>query len=251
VSSSTAMGRVLAWPSPNCTSPHGSLLDSNMPILLDRDISIGAYGAMESHGHVRDESSSPTARPQTKVESELSLKILRVKLMQAMSATLQAVDLTAKTWVSGHVEIALYAAREYSKLGSLSGSILAICRELREVEEADQKRRPPIEPIETIAVALSSICRHANDASLQFVTLQDAGRHEWLRDIVPMGECITRSLRLCVVAFANREIAHAISAIREIDDSWYEKSIATDLVRMMENVHIVALQLNCVAVYEI
>jgi hypothetical protein len=227
---------------------------------------------VESHGRARDDSSSLEPQRQTIAVLDRSSKILRVKLMQAMSAALQAVDLTAKTWVSGHVEIALYAAREYSKLGSLSGSILAICRELREVEQTDQKRRAPIEAIETIAVALSSICRHANDASLQFITLQDSGRHEWLRDIVPLGECITRSLRLCVVAFANREIAHAISAIREIDNCqwmysqtqntqmftqsgmtglWYEQSIVADLARMMESVHIVALQLNCAAVYEI
>jgi hypothetical protein len=205
-------------------------------------------------------------------ELERSLKILRVRLMQAMSGTLQAVDFTAKAWVSGHIEIALWAAREYGKLGSLAESILAICRELREVEQAGEKRYSAIEPIETIAVALSSICRNANDASLQFVALQSVGGHEWLRDLVPMGECITRSLRLCVVAFAKRELAHARSAVRGIDDcrwvysqtqktqmftqsgmtgSWSEQSIVTDLVRMMESVHIVALQLNCAAVYEI
>ncbi len=201
-----------------------------------------------------------------------SSKILRARLMQAMSGTLQAVDFTAKAWVSGHIEIALWAAREYGKLGSLAESILGICRELREVEQANEECRPAIEPIETIAVALSSICRHANDASLQFVALQSVGRHEWLRDVAPLGERITRSLRLCVVAFANREIAHARSAIREIGDcrwvysqtqktqmftqsgmagSWSEQSIVTDLVRMMESVHIVALQLNCAAVYNV
>jgi hypothetical protein len=192
--------------------------------------------------------------------------------MQVMSGTLQAVDFTAKAWASGQIEIALWAAREYGKLGGLAESILAICRELREEEQAVEKRYPAMESIETIAVALSSICRHANDASLQFVALQNVGRHEWLRDIAPLGERITRSLRLCVVAFANREIAHARSAIRGIDDcrwiysqaqktqvftqsgmtgSWYEQSIVTDLMRVMDSVHIVALQLNCAKVYDI
>jgi len=236
------------------------------------DTLVASSASVETPERFRTAANRRDSWLRTEAEFERATKNLRVKLMQMMAGTLRAADCAAKACSSGHIEIAVYGAREYDGVDCLLESILAQCQGLRKMKQISEERLALIELIETISLSLSFVCRHAHDASLRVVTLLRAGAPKELRDMAPLGECITCSLRLCLVAFANRKIAHAIGAVRRIDDCrWMcarrqetqavtesgragmrsEQSIATNMARMMESAYVVALQLNCATIYNI
>ncbi len=197
-------------------------------------------------------------------------KHLRVKLMEMMRATLRAVDYTAKACRSCRAEIALHAARERDKLGCLPASIRAIYHRLRKGNELDDETLETVEAIRAISVALFFACKHAHDASLHIASLAGEGRYMRSQAHASLSECINRSLRLCIVAFASREISHAESALRNLSDCQFlwtrgermrivmraefgestrEQLIEQSLVQMMESVRTVALLLTCPTFY--
>jgi hypothetical protein len=198
------------------------------------------------------------------VASEVFARRLRSELIAMMRVSLRGVDYTAKACASRRAEIALRAVGEMKDLESIRKSILATVEELREAREYKGYLKRLCEAVLTIAANLSSVCDCASDVSSHIVALGRDGMEQRPQNLMVLSACISRPLRLCIVAFVNKDVACAQSALRQMNEyrriatrnweaqtdvpidasHWRDQSIAMDLKKMREGVRNIALQLT-------
>ncbi len=239
------------------------------PSRISSDWNAMLFGTAKTHGTAREASTNSQA---DLTEFRRSLKHLRVKLLEMMRTTLRVVDYTAKACGSYRAEIALHAAGERNKLGCLPISIRAICHRLHNENELNDEALEILGAMRAISVALVFACKYARDVSSHIASLVGEGRYMQSQVRTSLSDCVNRSLRLCIVAFVNREISHAESALRKLNGCQFifslregtrivtqtemgrslrEQPIEKGLMQMMDSVRIVALQLTCPAPYSI
>lgn len=188
---------------------------------------------------------------------------LRVELIEMLRISQRAVDYATKACESGHYEYAQHVRSGGDRLHYLGHKILIATSKFREAQKPDGAKLVLNESACKIAMALFFICQHAYGVALRAAAFSAYGVYKPSIDLVTMGMRVNSAMRLCVVALMKNRIEHAEQALHQIgiwrcvtaQRNWlqdslaqpmvaetsYEQSIAISLLKIMDNVHSIAL----------
>jgi hypothetical protein len=219
--------------------------DSHSPLCR---VPITSEFATETIGGATDESSS---------------RHLRIELIEMLRISQRVLDYATKAYESGRPEYAQHARSGRDRLDYLSHKIFIATSELREERQLDDTELAFNEFLCKISVALFFICQHAYDVASHAAELSAHGIYRPLKDIVIIGTHVNSAMRLCAVALIKKKVEHVEQVLREIDiwrrdtnqGSWprgfvaqsmpaetiREQSIATSLLKIMDNMRAIAL----------
>ena len=194
---------------------------------------------------------------------ESSFRHLRIELIEMLRISQRVLDYATKAYESGRPEYAQHARSGRDRLDYLSHKIFIATSELREERQLDDTELAFNEFLCKISVALFFICQHAYDVASHAAELSACGVYKPLKDIVIIGAQVNSAMRLCAVALIKKKVEHVEQVLREIDiwrrstnqRSWprgffaqsmpaetiREQSIATSLLKIMDNMRAIAL----------
>lgn len=199
------------------------------------------------------------------MSNEQSSQALRLTLTKMLQISQRTVDYATKAYTWGHPDFVYQAGREREELDHLSQKILVIVRSLRDKERVDIKQLRSNEAIRLISKFLSSLCFHAYKMSFQAAIASNHSTNRKSQKLIWMSERLNCSMRLCVLAFIDREIKYAETILlhasewehRSTGAIWHqdcsssempaddlqERPIMENLHQMMRNVYAIALEL--------
>lgn len=192
---------------------------------------------------------------------EQSRQALRLAFTQMLQTSQRTVDYATKAYIWGHTDFVRQTGHERQKSEHLCQTISAVVQSLRKEESLSVERLRFNEAIRLIATFLHSLCQHAYEMSLY----TDKNTEQRPQELIWMSEQVNCSMRLCVLAFVNKEIKYAETVLHSMSDWKYydtkargkqnyklltapdsdsqEKCIAVSLHRMMKDVYAIALEL--------
>jgi hypothetical protein len=195
--------------------------------------------------------------------NEGSIQPLRLELIEMLRISQRALDYATKAYESGRPEYSLHARSGRDRLDYLSHKLFITTSELREARQLDDPKSAFIEFICKISVALFFICQHAYNVSSHAAELSTCGVYKPLKDIVIIATHVNSAMRLCAVALTKKKVEHVEQVLREIDiwrrdtnqrgwpqgffahsmlaETILEQSIATSLLKIMDNMRAIAL----------
>ncbi|HTF69846.1 MAG TPA: hypothetical protein VK638_44925, partial [Edaphobacter sp.] len=188
---------------------------------------------------------------------------LRVELIEMLRISQRTVDYATKAYESGRYEYAKHARFGSDRLDYLSRKLLTATSKFREAQKLDGTKLAFNESVCKIAMALFFTCQHAYDLALRAAEFSACGVHKPSKDLVTMGMRVNSAMRLCVVALMKKRVEPAEQALHQIDNwqcdrdqiNWprgpfappisarasCEQSIAISLLKIMDNMHSIAL----------
>ena len=194
---------------------------------------------------------------------ESSFRHLRIELIEMLRISQRVLDYATKAYESGRPEYAQHARSGRDRLDYLSHKIFITTAELRGAEQRDDTKLAFSEFLCKISVALFFICQHAYDVSSHAAELSTCGVYKPLKDIVIIATHVNSAMRLCAVALTKKKVEHVEQVLREIDiwrrdtnqrgwpqgffahsmlaETILEQSIATSLLKIMDNMRAIAL----------
>jgi hypothetical protein len=192
-----------------------------------------------------------------------SIQHLRIELIEMLRISQRVLDYATKAYESGRPEYAQHARFGRDRLDYLSHKIFITTSELREAWQLNDTKLAFIESLWQISVALFFICQHAYDVSSHAAELSARGVYKPLKDIVIISTHVNSAMRLCAVALIKKKVEHVEQVLREIDiwrhganqrgwprglvaqsmpaETIREQSIATSLLKIMDNIRAMAL----------
>jgi PhoU domain len=195
--------------------------------------------------------------------NEGSIQHLRFEVIEMLRISQRVLDYATKAYESGRPEYAEHARSGRDRLDYLSHKIFITTSELREAQQVDDRKLARSDFLCKISVALFFICQHAYDVASHAAELSACGVYKPLKDIVIIGTHVNSAMRLCAVALIKKEVEHVEQVLREIDiwrrdtnqrdwargcfaqsmpaETIREQSIATSLLKMMDNLRTIAL----------
>jgi len=194
---------------------------------------------------------------------ESSFRHLRIELIEMLRISQRVLDYATKAYESGRPEYAQHARSGRDRLDYLSHKIFITTAELRGAKQRDDTKLAFSEFLCKISVALFFICQHAYDVSSHAAELSTCGVYKPLKDIVIIATHVNSAMRLCAVALTKKKVEHVEQVLHEIDiwrrdtnqrgwprgffahsmlaETILEQSIATSLLKIMDNMRAIAL----------
>jgi phosphate uptake regulator len=205
------------------------------------------------------------AEMELKMKDEQSVRCLRLDLSKMLRISQRVVDYGTKAFIWNHPDFAFQTSRDLGMVDYLSERIQSTTLRLREEGKLETKQLSLIEAICAISRSLFSVCLYAYEISLQATTIAGTYEKQKSRDIVQMSEQVNCSMRLCVLAFINKETKYAETVLASADEwesnhrrgginprltipamftgTLSEHSIEAYLQKMMKNVRALAAEL--------
>jgi hypothetical protein len=194
---------------------------------------------------------------------ESSIRHLRLELIEMLRISQRVLDYATKAYESGRPEYAEHAHSGRDRLDYLSHKIFITTSELREAQQLVDTELTLSEFLCKISLALFFICQHAYDVASHAAELSACGEYKPLKDIVIIGTHVNSAMRLCAVALIKKKVEHVEQVLREIDilrhhtnqrgwprgffaqsmlaETIREQSVATSLLKIMDNMRAMAL----------
>jgi hypothetical protein len=169
-----------------------------------------------------------------------SIQHLRIELIEMLRISQRVLDYATKAYESGRPEYAQHARFGRDRLDYLSHKIFITTSELREAWQLNDTKLAFIESLWQISVALFFICQHAYDVSSHAAELSARGVYKPLRKVEHI-EQVLREIDIRRHDTNQRGWPRGFVAQSMPAETIREQSIATSLLKIMDNIRAIAL----------
>lgn len=184
---------------------------------------------------------------------------MRLDLLATMRASLRAAGNAEKTIIAKDIRVALHAISQTPRCDCIHESIDSMARDLLCGPGLERSQRTRVQALLSASESACFVCALATELSLQVAALMSEGAlgQAWPADC--LSGCVSRCLRLCIVAFVMRNVALAQDSLRDLEDArciymagvmgpqfagdWATRLVETHLSGMLDQVRNLAMQL--------